>query len=76
MGFRDLVAFNKALLAKQVWRILLYPNSLIARILKARYFKNSDIMLAKTGSNPSYIWRSLLWSRDLLKKGLCWKVGG
>lgn len=76
VGFRDLVAFNKALLVKQIWRIIiLYPDSLLARILKARYFKNSDIMLAKVGSKPSYVWRSLLWSRNLLKRGLCWRVG-
>ncbi|XP_073153947.1 uncharacterized protein [Henckelia pumila] len=30
---------------------------------------------AKLGHNPSYIWRSLMWSRELLKKGLMWRVG-
>jgi hypothetical protein len=29
---------------------------------------------AKLGSNPSYIWRSILASRDLLLKGLQWRV--
>lgn len=74
VGFRDLITFNKALLAKQVWHILLNPNSLIARVLKARYFKHSNIMMATLGSDPSYVWRSMLWSRDLLQKGLCWRV--
>ncbi|XP_073124834.1 uncharacterized protein [Henckelia pumila] len=32
-------------------------------------------MDATLGNNPSYIWRSLLWSRNLLRKGLCWRVG-
>lgn len=75
MSFNDLVAFNKPLLAKHVWHIILYPDLFLARVLKARYFKTSYIMLAKAGSNPSYVWRSLLWSRDLLQRGLCWKVG-
>lgn len=32
-------------------------------------------MTAALGSNPSYVWRSLIWSHDLLKKGLYWRVG-
>lgn len=75
LGFRRFSAFNKSMLAKQVWRIIQMPNSLVARILKSRYFKNVDIMDAGLGSNPSYIWRSLLWGRDLIQKGLCWRVG-
>lgn len=43
--------------------------------LEARYFRNLDIMMAKVGHNPSYVWRSLLRSKDLIQKGLCWRVG-
>lgn len=74
IGFRDLIAFNKTLLAKQIWRILSNPEHLVFKVLKAQYFKHSDIMEATLGSNPSYIWRSLMWSRDVLNEGLCWKV--
>ncbi|XP_073041676.1 uncharacterized protein [Primulina eburnea] len=75
MGFRSLLAFNRALLAKQVWRIISDPSSLMAQVLKARYFKFDDIMTAQLGSNPSYVWRSILWSQDLIHKGLLWRVG-
>ena len=36
LGFRDLGMFHKALLAKQVWRILQNPESLTARIMNAK----------------------------------------
>lgn len=39
LGFRDLMEFNVALLAKQLWRIITGPNLLMSRILKARYFQ-------------------------------------
>lgn len=71
LGFRDLSSFNHALIAKQGWRILHNPDSLMAKILKAKYFKNTGFMEAKLGSNPSFIGRSILWGRQaLLHKGL------
>jgi hypothetical protein len=38
MGFKDMRAFNEALLAKQGWRLLTNPNSMIARLFKAKYY--------------------------------------
>lgn len=46
MGFRDLKCFNMALLAKQIWRLLNNQDSLLFAVLKAKYFKNDDIMEA------------------------------
>ncbi|GMJ14222.1 hypothetical protein HRI_005091400 [Hibiscus trionum] len=75
MGFRNLSQFNVALLAKQCWRILKHPNSLLARVLKARYHPSTDFLHARLCSNPSYTWRSLWSSRGLLEKGLTWNIG-
>lgn len=68
MGFRDLTIFNKALMAKQVWRMTGNPEHMVTKFFKARYFKHMDIMEAILGTNQSYVWRSLLWSKDILQK--------
>ncbi|XP_057794871.1 uncharacterized protein LOC131011108 [Salvia miltiorrhiza] len=75
LGFRRLGAFNQSLLAKQAWRLLKFPNSLVARVLKGRYYKDGDLLKAQPSSNASYSWRSITWGRDLLKGGLRWRVG-
>ena len=74
MGFRDLSSFNQALVTKKGWRIIQVTDSLVAKVMKARYFKHSSFMKAKIGSYPSFIWRSILWGRDVVEKGLRWRI--
>ena len=74
LGFRNLQAFNLALLAKQAWKILTNPSSLVAHILKAKYFPYCDVLNASLCSNPSYTWRSIHNSLNVLKSGTRWRV--
>lgn len=74
LGFRDLEAFNQALLAKTVWRIALAPTSLVHRVLQGKYFPNSSWADAPLGIHHSLIWRSLLWGRELVHKGIRWRI--
>lgn len=66
LGFRDLEAFNQALLAKTLWRIAMEPNSLIFRILQDKYFPTTNWAGASAEVGSSLIWKSLMWGRDLL----------
>jgi hypothetical protein len=75
MGFRDLRAFNEALLAKQGWRGMTNPNSMVARVLKAKYYPHSDYLKAKQTHNPSFTWQSIQKVSWLLKKGYIWNIG-
>ncbi|CAL1373659.1 unnamed protein product [Linum trigynum] len=75
LGFRRFEEFNQALLAKVAWRIWKDPNSLLARVYKGKYFPNSSILSARTGSLTSWGWRGILRGRDLLLQGLRWQIG-
>ncbi|KAK2634453.1 hypothetical protein Ddye_029245 [Dipteronia dyeriana] len=68
MGFRDLGAFNKALMAKQCWRLLQFPHTLVARILKGCYFAESFLFDVRRCNSDSFILKSLMWGRELLEK--------
>uniref|UniRef100_A0A803PKG2 Reverse transcriptase domain-containing protein n=1 Tax=Cannabis sativa TaxID=3483 RepID=A0A803PKG2_CANSA len=69
------ILLKAAMLAKQAWRVFQHPSSLLATLLKAKYFKHSDFLQASLGHSPSFSWRSLIWGRNLLLKGLVWKIG-
>lgn len=70
MGFRDLESFNLALLGKQVWRIIHFPNSLLSRVLKAKYFPNSDVLEAVPKGNASFTWKSMCAAIPIVRKGI------
>ena len=75
MGFHNLQAFSLAMLAKQRWWLLTNPSSLIARIYKGKYYPYGDVLGAKLGNNPSYAWRSIYNSLEVIRKGTRWRVG-
>ncbi|KAK9670180.1 hypothetical protein RND81_13G183600 [Saponaria officinalis] len=75
MGFRDLRVCNEALLAKQIWRLMQDEQSMVHKVFKARYFKNTSVLDAALGWRPSYTWRSLWGSKALLLEVLKWRIG-
>jgi hypothetical protein len=76
LGFRDFQMFNMAMVAKQGWNFISKPTSLVARVFKARYFPHSSFTNASLGNNPSFVWRSIWKSRQVLLLGCRWRIGG
>jgi hypothetical protein len=75
MGFRDMQAFNVALLGKQGWRLMTHPNSLCAQVLKSRYYLNSEFMDATVPRTASRTWRAVVAGRAALQQGLIKRIG-
>lgn len=75
LGIRDMMAFNKALLAKQAWRLITRPSSLLARVYKSKYYRKTGFMEARTYQTSSLAWRSIVQTQPLLKRGIQWAIG-
>ncbi|KAL4364166.1 hypothetical protein GQ457_04G020170 [Hibiscus cannabinus] len=75
IGFKDLHLFNIALLGKQIWRLLLSPDSLLCRTLRAKYFPDGDIFSASAPARSSFAWKGLHRAMLRLRDGFFWTLG-
>ena len=75
MGFKEIEKFNDALLAKQVWQLINNPDSLCHRVFKARFFPDCSILEARDSIVGSYVWKSIISARDVIRRGMVWRVG-
>ena len=74
IGFRMIHEFNLALLAKQLWRLVQFPDSLVSRVLRGKYYRLSSPLWIGTTDTPSYVWTSIIAARKLLRLGIKSKV--
>ena len=75
MGFRDLHSFNLAMLAQQSWRLISNPDSLCARVLKAKYYPNCNLLKAGPKKGLPCTWQSIVAGLCTFRRGHIWRVG-
>ena len=75
LGFRDVDDFNSALLEKQLWCLILFQDSLFAKVFKGRYFKKFNPLENIKSHSPSYGQRSIYSAQSLVCKRLIKRVG-
>jgi hypothetical protein len=74
VGFRDMRLFNQALLARQAWRLIQFPDTLCAQLLKAKYYPSGSLLDTVFIGNGSSTWHAIEHGLQLLKKGTIWRV--
>nr|XP_028952588.1 uncharacterized protein LOC103432147 [Malus domestica] len=75
LGFRDIQCFNLAFLAKIGWRLIQNPMSLLATVLKEKYYPGKSFTMVGKGRNTSWGWKGIFEARKVLLQGLRWRVG-
>jgi hypothetical protein len=75
VGFRDLKVFNQALLACQAWSLIQFLDSLCARLLKAKYYPNVNLLGTAVIESTSASWQGIMHGLELLKCGAIWRTG-
>ncbi|XP_071681896.1 uncharacterized protein [Lolium perenne] len=55
LGFRDFRLFNQAMLARQAWRLMTQPDSLCARVLKAKYYPRGELRDTRAGHRMALV---------------------
>lgn len=75
LGIRSTFDLNRALLAKQFWRILTEPNSLYSQILTSKYKNKFNDDTFKCPSDATPTWKGIHRAYLLLKPQLCWQIG-
>ena len=75
LGFRSLYGFNIALIGKQCWKFIKEPQSLVARLYKARYFPDCHLLQATMQRGASFIWAGLMTAKASLRDGYRWVLG-
>ncbi|XP_059663811.1 uncharacterized protein LOC132309531 [Cornus florida] len=75
LGFKNVEAFNLALLAKLTWRMETGDDTLRFKSFKSKYFKNCNFVDAPHKSGASWVWKSILSAREIIQKGMRWHIG-
>lgn len=63
------------MLTKQAWKLLQSPNSLMARILKLKYYPKTSFLETEWSSSPSFVWRSIMKTQTIIWNWSRWCMG-
>ncbi|XP_056697878.1 uncharacterized protein [Spinacia oleracea] len=76
LGLRRTYPLNRAFIAKLGWKILTEENNLWVKIMRKKYLQNNNsFFTVKKKTRDSVIWNHILNQREILRKGIRWRLG-
>lgn len=60
LGFKEIIAFNLAMLTKVGWCIICYLDSLLAKVLREKYYLSFSFLDAPVERGTSWGWKGIL----------------
>lgn len=75
LGFLAVADFNRALVSKLAWHVATNKQSLWVQLVHSKYLQHSSFEDAVSTPQASWVWKSILKMRPLLKLGACFLVG-
>lgn len=75
LGFRRMHDHNRALLSKHAWTLTQDTTRPFALLLKGIYLQNKNMLHLEVPRTASYFWKGLTATRDIIKKGACFRIG-
>lgn len=75
LGFRDFRLVNKALMAKQFWRVVQRPTSVAGQWIHHKYVKPNSNLELKRSSLQSVCWKGIACNAEFIKQRLRWQLG-
>ncbi|XP_026428902.1 uncharacterized protein LOC113324830 [Papaver somniferum] len=75
IGFKNFECFNRALIAKTVWRMIHNRDQLWEKVMEEKYFKGiSPICISKVKANSSWLWKGFYIGLEIVKKWGIWNI--
>lgn len=75
LGFKDLNLVNKALLAKQFWRVVEKPESIVSKWVSHKYLSQDSNLQIRRSTLQSLVWKGVVANADIITRDLRWKMG-
>ncbi|XP_026407200.1 uncharacterized protein LOC113302475 [Papaver somniferum] len=77
MGFLNLKIFNNAMLAKVTWRLVNFPDFMLAQVMKHKYYSDHSLLNSeiRCPATASWGWKNIYKEMSKIRNNSVWVVG-